>query len=92
VAIGRGHAGQHRPRVELAHDAHDRDAGLREAVDDRAMHRRGAAVGGQQRRVHVDHAHGRNRQERVRENLAVRRHHAEIDAQIAKRVEEGRHP
>ena len=56
----RGH-GEHRPRIQLLDDPHDRDAGLGVAGDDRAVHRRRAALARQHRGVHVDHAEPRDR-------------------------------
>ena len=47
---------QHRAGVERLDDAHDRDARLALAGDDGAVHRRRAAIAGQQRRVDVDQA------------------------------------
>ena len=74
------HRRQHRPGVERLHDAHDRDAGLALAGDDRAVDRRRAPVARQQRRVDVDHAEARHGQERVGQDLAVRGDDAEVGA------------
>ena len=48
------------------------------AGDHGAMNRRGAAVAGQQRRVHVDQAEARRRQQPVGKNLAVGGDHADV--------------
>ena len=58
------------------------------AGHDGAVHRRGAAVPGQERRVDVDEAQPRQAQHRVGQDLAVRGHDAEIGARPVQRGEE----
>ena len=90
--IGRRTVGQHRPGVERLDDPHDRHAGFALAGDDRAMHRRGAAIAGQQRRVDVDHAEPRRGEHGVGEDLPVGGDDAESASSAASAVEEGRDP
>ena len=56
---------QHRPGIEGRNHAHDRDARLAIAGENRAMNGRRAAPARQERRVDVDHAEPRNGQERA---------------------------
>ena len=76
--IGTSRGRQHRSGIERLDDPHDRDAGFAIAGDHRAMNRRGAAIARQQRRVHVDQADARRRQQPVRQDLAVGGHHADV--------------
>ena len=85
-AIARRDGREHRSRIQLLHDAHDRHAGLGVARDHRAMHGRGAAPSRQQRRVNVDHAEAGNPQQRVGQELAVGRDDAEVGRQRANRA------
>ncbi len=71
---------QHRAGVHPLVELHDRHAGLGLAVDDRPLHRRGAAVGRQHRPVHVDAAPGERVEHRARQDLPVRDHHGDVGA------------
>ena len=71
--------GERRTGIKHVLDAHDRDAGFALTVDHGAMHWRSAAIFGQERGVHVDHAESRKRKERFRDQLAIRGDHTEVD-------------
>ena len=73
---------EHRARVELLDDAHDRDAGLAVAGDDGPVHRRRTAPARQERAVHVDHAEAAGCCSSASgRSLPVRRHDAEVGRQ-----------
>ena len=78
---------EHGSCIERLHHAHDRDARRELAVDDRAVNRRRATVARQHRRVDVDQAEPRRRQDRVGEDLSVRGDDAEVRAQRGEAVE-----
>ena len=62
---------RHRPGVEPRLHAHDRDAGLAVAADDRPLDRRGAAQLRQQRRVHVVGPEPRQIEQALRQDAPV---------------------
>ena len=66
------------PGVERLDDPHDGDAGFALAGDDRAVHRRRAAVAGQQRGVDVEEAEPRRGENRVGQDLPVGGDDAEV--------------
>ncbi len=84
-AVSRGAIGHlddvdHRPGVEPCVHLHDGDAGARVAGQQRALDRRGAAPARQLRRVDVDAAVARPRQDRGRQDEPVGGHDQHVDA------------
>jgi hypothetical protein len=73
--------GEHRPRVELFHDPHDRHARLRVAGHHGPLHRRRPAVPGKERRMDVEKSVWWNREDRLGEYLAVGGNHGEVGSE-----------
>ena len=67
-------------RIHARVHQHDRNAGRALAVQDRALNRRRAAIFRQQRRVHVERAQRRQREQLRRQNAPVRREDEQIEA------------
>ena len=65
-------------------ELHDGDAGLRFPVDDGSLDRRGAAVLGKQRCVHIDGPIGGDIQHRLRQDAAVSDDHQDVRLQGGK--------
>ena len=84
------HAIEHRPGVEFLDHAHDRHPGHRGAIENRPVHRCGAAIRRQQRRVHVDQAEARLREQPGGQDLAVGGDHAEVGAERRERLGDAR--
>ena len=80
-------AGEDRAGVEGGDNPHERDP--RDGITrlNGALDRRGAAIGGQQRSVQVDEATPREGEHFVREDLAVRRHDADVGRDRGERVQ-----
>jgi hypothetical protein len=73
---------QYRAGVQPGVHLHDRDAGLGVAREDGALDRRGATPARQQRSVHVEAAEPRCRQNRLRQDQAVGRHHRGVEIKL----------
>ena len=79
---------QHRARVELIDHAHDGDAGLFVAGEHRGLDGRRAAPARKQRRMDVERAELRQRDDLAREDVAVGHDDAEVRLARAKRGDE----
>ncbi len=77
---------EHRAGVHALVELHDGDAGLLLAADDRPLDRRGPAVRGQERRVHVDAALREGVEHGARQDLAVGDDDGEIGVGGAQRL------
>src|SRR2546429_3458422 len=76
------------PYTTLFRSLHDRDPRLREAVQDRPFHRRRAAQLREERRVEVDHAAARKREQLRLEDMAVCDHHTDVRREPAEALDE----